>query len=152
MLMLDPLTAVSSERATTVSHVTHGLIDLHLKGVLETHWASAIDFSQSRQGCILEMLNRNVGMRANGGQRDKWMCSTFGVTLEYFDKQIIALGVPVSSICLSSILSLKIYISDPFNWLITIHANAGFCHAILMRPREFFSKAAYIYFLHLDFS
>lgn len=98
MLMLDPLTAVSSEQAATVSHVTQGLIDLHLKGVLETHWASAIDFSQSRQGCILEMLNRNVGVRANGGQCDKWMCSTVGVSLEYFDKQLIAVDVPVSSI------------------------------------------------------
>lgn len=54
--MPDPLTAVSSERAATVLHVTHGLINLHLKGVLETHWASAIDFSQLRQGCILQMI------------------------------------------------------------------------------------------------
>lgn len=33
------------------------------------------------------------------------------------------------------LLSLKIYISDSFNWLITINANAGFFDAILMRPK-----------------
>lgn len=47
------------------------------------------------------------------------------------------------------LLSLKIYISDSYNWLITINANAGFCDAILMRPKYIFS---YIYSLFIFFT
>lgn len=47
------------------------------------------------------------------------------------------------------LLSLKIYISDSYNWLITINANAGFCDAILMRPKYIFN---YIYSLFIFFT
>lgn len=35
-----------------------------------------------------------------------------------------------------------IYISDTFNWLITIHAHADFYLAILMRPRGILGSGA----------
>lgn len=39
-------------------------------------------------------------------------------------------------------MGLRIYISDTFNWLITIHAHADFYLAILMRPRGILGSGA----------